>query len=111
MHKLIIFIFTALFSTLTLADPVWIDVRSIEEYQQDHIQGDLRIDFEKIVTEIKKAYPDKSQEIQLYCRSGRRAGIAMNALKESGYNNVLNAGGINEVRKLRVKNSSDDSHD
>jgi len=40
----------------------------------------------------------------LYCRSGRRSGLAMNTLKAMGYSRAENVGGIEQARKtLGVK--------
>ena len=102
MKKLLMFVIATLVSSLTLASPVWIDVRSAQEYAQDHISGDKQIPYEHIVPEVEKLFPDKDTEIHLYCRSGRRAGIAMSKLKAAGYHNVSNAGGIGDARKSRA---------
>ena len=89
------------FSTLSLADPTWIDVRSAFEHRLDSIDGDVRISHTEIVQEVSKRFPDKSTEIKLYCLSGGRAGKAMSALVQAGYNNISNAGGISDARKQR----------
>lgn len=83
------------------ADTVWIDVRSWLEHAADHIEGDIRISHDEIVKEVVRLFPDKSTEIRLYCRSGGRAGAAESALREAGYENVSNAGGIEDARKER----------
>ena len=88
-------------SSLSYADPVWLDVRSSAEHTIDNIEGDVRASHGEIVQGVTKMFPDKSTEIRLYCRSGKRAGIAMSALKEAGYTNVSNAGGIDDARKER----------
>ena len=103
MKKTIVFILTLCFASLAMAEPAWIDVRTVEEYQRDHIDGDVRISHEQIVTEVEKLFPDKTQKIHLYCRSGRRAGIAMAKLQEAGYTNVSNMGSIGDVKKVRNK--------
>lgn len=102
MKKPLLILLSFFFSTMAFANPIWVDVRSQEEYDQNHIEGDIRISHEQIVAEIMKQFPDKDTEIHLYCRSGRRAGIARSELIEAGYKNVSNAGGINEVRKSRA---------
>lgn len=102
MKRTLIFLATMLLSSAIFASPVWIDVRTAEEYAQDHISGDIQIPYERIVPEVSKLYPDKNTEIHLYCRSGRRAGVAMSRLKEAGYKNVSNAGGIGDARKDRA---------
>ena len=89
------------FSVSSWADPVWIDVRSAAEYQQDHIEGDILIPHSDIVAKVQALYPDKSTDIHLYCRSGGRAGKAKAALEAAGYTAVENAGGIGDARKYR----------
>lgn len=86
-----------------LANPVWIDVRTEQEYQADHIEGDAQIDYRVIVDGVSKAHPDKNTQIRLYCRSGRRAGIAKNLLEQAGYRDVQNIGSIGHARQLRAK--------
>jgi rhodanese-related sulfurtransferase len=39
--------------------------------------------------------PDKEAKIVVYCRSGRRSAEAAKVLKELGYKNVYDLGGIN----------------
>jgi phage shock protein E len=102
MKKILFFLLAMIFTSQAIAETVWIDVRSAEEYAQDHINGDIRISHEEIVPNVIKLVPDKNTEIQLYCKSGRRAGIAASNLKEAGFTNVSNAGGINDARKERA---------
>lgn len=82
-------------------DAVWLDVRSDTEYQQDHIAGDPRVDHTAVVSEVPSLIADKTTPIYLYCRSGRRAGIAKQALEEIGYTDVVNVGGIEDARRQR----------
>ena len=89
------------FSFASWAEPTWIDVRSPQEYQQDHIEGDILIPHQDIVAQVQALYPSKTTSINLYCRSGGRAGKAKTALEAAGYTNVKNVGGINDARKQR----------
>lgn len=91
----------ACFSPLSNADIAWIDVRSEAEHRIDSIAGDIRISHDEIVENVSDIFPDKNTEINLYCRSGGRAGKAMSALKDAGYTNVSNAGSIDDARKQR----------
>ena len=95
------FLMAMCFSSLSNASTVWIDVRSVIEHSIDNIEGDVRISDGDIVEEVSEILPDKSTEIRLYCRSGGRAGKAMSALRDAGYTNVSNVGGINDARKER----------
>ena len=83
------------------ADPVWVDVRSKFEHALDAIDGDMRVDYDNVVTAMQASYPDKTTEINLYCLSGGRAEWAKEALEEAGYTQVNNAGGIGDARRLR----------
>jgi phage shock protein E len=86
---------------LAAADPLWIDVRSPEEYQADHIVGDPNVTYDGIALKIESLAPSKDTEIVLYCRSGRRADVARMTLEGMGYTRVRNAGGIADARKER----------
>lgn len=82
-----------------LADPIWIDVRSAEEFQQGHLAGAHHIPHTDIARRIDEITQDKNAEIQLYCRSGRRSGLAEAELKKLGFRNVVNAGSFETLQK------------
>lgn len=77
---------------------MWIDVRTTEEFSSGHLDGALNMPHETIGREIAAAVPDKNAEIHLYCRSGRRAGIAKQTLEDMGYRNVTNEGGYEALK-------------
>ena len=52
---------------------VLLDVRSPEEFASGHLRGALNIPHDRIAEEIAAAVPDKTAQVILYCRSGRRA--------------------------------------
>lgn len=70
--------------------PIVIDVRTEAEWNAGHLDGALLIPFERIGAEISRVTTDKKAEIYLYCRSGRRTGIAVDTLKKAGYENLVN---------------------
>jgi phage shock protein E len=41
---------------------------------------------------------DKDALIYVYCRSGRRSGIAQTTLGEAGYTNVVNLGSLEDAQ-------------
>ena len=82
-------------------EPVWIDVRTVEEYSADHIDGDANIPLATIDANQFAATYGKDAEINLYCRSGNRAGQAKAILEAAGFTHVNNMGGIDDVRALR----------
>ena len=74
----------------TVAKPLVIDVRTEPEWKEGHLEGAIRIPYEKIGEEIGRVAPDKKAKIILYCRTGRRSGIALDTLKNLGYEGVTN---------------------
>jgi phage shock protein E len=101
VFRCITLIVTLILSSHCLAETIWIDVRSDLEHKIDSIEGDLRISYSDIVPKVQKLFPDKNAEINLYCRSGGRAGEAAKALENAGYTNVESIGGIEDARKHR----------
>jgi phage shock protein E len=83
------------------ADPVWIDVRTVEEYAADHIEGDANVPLAEMDAGKLAEQYGKDAEIVLYCRSGNRAGQAEALLEAAGFTNVSNGGGIADMRTLR----------
>jgi len=88
-------------SCASTPEPVWIDVRTVEEYSADHIDGDANIPLATIDAADFASRYDLDTEINLYCRSGNRAGQAKAILEAAGFTNVINQGGIDDVRGLR----------
>ena len=75
---------------------ILLDVRSPEEYASGYLQGALNIPHDRIGTEIAAVVPDKSAQVILYCRSGRRANTALEVMRAMGYTNVSNFGGLED---------------
>ncbi len=84
------------------APDFWIDVRSPEEYAQGHVSGAVNIPHEQIRAQIDSLTNDKEAEIYVYCRSGHRAGLAMNYLQSMGYSSVRNVGGLDDAIELEA---------
>ena len=80
---------------------VWIDVRTLDEYNEDHISNTEHIPHLEIATQISDLDLDKNTPIKLFCRSGVRAGLALTALEDLGYTNVETVGGIADAREVR----------
>lgn len=92
-------------STVVQAEPVYIDVRTVEEYAADHIEGDLNLPLAELDTAAIAERFGKDAELVLYCRTGNRSGQALEKLVAAGFTNVSNGGGIGDVRKLRAEAS------
>ena len=94
------FLMAFLFSSLVSSNEIIvIDVRSNEEVKTGIIQDAIHIEWTKINKEISMIDITKDQVIYLYCRSGNRSGKAADILKNIGYVNVINAGGIKDAAK------------
>ena len=85
------------------AQGVWIDVRSPEEFNEGHLQGAVNVPHEQIASQIARISPDKNAPVNLYCRSGRRAEVALQALQKLGYTRVTNHGGYQDLINRGVK--------
>lgn len=72
------------------------DVRTEEEYCENHIPDAINIPNETIGSGEIKELPDKDQLILVYCRSGNRSKQAAEKLTELGYTNIVEFGGIND---------------
>ncbi len=71
-------------------DAVLIDVRSVQEYREYHIDGAICIPHFEIQNRIEKEVTNKNTLIIIYCQSGLRSKIAMEILLKKGYQNVYN---------------------
>jgi len=77
---------------------IWIDVRTVAEYQQGYKAGAINIPHAVIGSRITEITSDKNTKIHLYCAAGARAGKAKAILERMGYSNVTNEGGLSDVR-------------
>ena len=83
----------------TNESPLVIDVRSIGEWNQGHLNQAIHIEWHRINKRIGLHTQDKEQAIVLYCRSGVRAEKAKTLLGRMGYHNVINAGEIQDAQQ------------
>lgn len=70
-----------------------LDVRTQEEYDQGHIPGAVCFPNEEITADMPVVF-DKDTEIIVYCRAGHRSAEALEKLRDMGYTNVSDLGGI-----------------
>jgi rhodanese-related sulfurtransferase len=62
---------------------VLLDVRTPEEFAAGHIAGAVNIPYDQVAAHLEEIPKDK--EVVLYCKSGRRAGVAAETLSANGY--------------------------
>ncbi|OMH25707.1 rhodanese-like domain-containing protein [Motiliproteus sp. MSK22-1] len=79
-----------------------IDVRTTEEYAQGHLADSLHIPYQQITSQLNNQGIRKDRQIVLYCRSGRRASVAEAALRQAGYSNIFNGGGLEPLLKEKL---------
>src|SRR3989449_3760657 len=70
-----------------------IDVRDPDEYRDGHIEGSTNISRGFLEFRVAGAVADPTTPVVLYCQTGVRSVLAAKALKELGYQNVINLGG------------------
>ena len=64
-----------------------IDVRTPEEYRENHIEGAVNIPVYEI-DNIKNEIIDQNKVILVYCKTGKRSKIVKQILIQNGYKNV-----------------------
>jgi phage shock protein E len=90
---------TPAFAAGDAAAPLIIDARTEAEWNEGHLDGAVLIPYDTIAQGITAVAPDKKTEIYLYCRTGRRSGIALETLKKAGYSNLTNLGSKENAAK------------
>jgi len=79
---------------------VLVDVRTIEEFNAQHLTNAINIPLSEIKDTLPRRVPDKSKVLLLHCRSGRRSGIAEQQLRALGYTNAFNIGPYEQAEKI-----------
>lgn len=73
-----------------------VDVRTPAEFKDGAYPGAVNIPLALLPLKIKELEP-RSTPIVLYCASGARSGQGMRFLKQNGFTDVLNAGGLDDM--------------
>lgn len=81
---------------------ILVDVRTVEEYKDGHIDGSINIPLGEISTILEKI-PDRNEILFVHCQSGIRSAKAVAYMVQQGYVNVKNIGGLNEYDGELVK--------
>ncbi|MUL03279.1 rhodanese-like domain-containing protein [Aliivibrio fischeri] len=76
-----------------------IDVRTPGEFDQGHLDGATNYPLNTVDKAFAKI--DKDTPIVVYCRSGARSGKAMSYLKQVGFKEVYNGGGLVEMQSTK----------
>jgi len=81
-------------------DPVVVDVREQDEWDEGHIPGAVHIPRGHLESRIERAAPDPSRRVLLYCSAGNRSAFAAKTLEEMGFEDVASlAGGFTDWKR------------
>lgn len=78
--------------------PVYVDVRTPEEYASGHVSGAILIPHDQMAARWQELEAYRDTPVVVYCRSGRRSDLALQVLKEKGFTNVENGGGLDDLQ-------------
>lgn len=73
-----------------------VDVRSPAEFKDGAYPGAINIPLHLLPVKMNELGP-KDAPIVLYCASGARSGQGMRFLKQNGFTDVVNAGGLDDM--------------
>ena len=79
------------------ADSVILDVRTVAEFGEGHLEGAVNYDVEDGTFAAQLATLDKNASYVLYCRSGRRSAIAADMMKSAGFAHVTDLGAMEDA--------------
>ena len=89
--------FTLIQNNQNNPDFVIIDVRTLEEFAEEHIENATNIDFYSETFRDMLNNLDKNKTYLIYCRVGGRSGSALDIMAELNFKEVYNIlGGINQ---------------
>jgi phage shock protein E len=90
---------TALTSDVATADVIYVDVRTTAEFDQGHVRDALHIPVEELEQRWAELAAYRDRPIVLYCRTGRRSGIALDLLRARGFTMLENGGSLGAMRQ------------
>lgn len=77
-----------------------VDVRTAEEFNGQRLTNAVNIPLDELKEKLPRTVPDKGRVLLLYCRSGRRSGLAEKRLHEMGYTNAFNIGSYTQAESI-----------
>ncbi|MDQ1246852.1 MAG: phage shock protein [Actinomycetota bacterium] len=84
-------------ASVNVAEATVIDVRTPSEYAAGHLEGAQNIDVESGAFAAQIGALPKDSAYIVYCRSGNRSAVAAAQMKDLGFTNVVDAGGLQEA--------------
>ena len=72
---------------------VLLDVRTTEEFESGRIKNSINIPHEILLSNIDLVSKYNDEQLVVYCRSGKRASLVIEALEKNGFTNVVDIEG------------------
>ncbi|MCL2521881.1 MAG: rhodanese-like domain-containing protein [Erysipelotrichales bacterium] len=79
---------------------VLIDVRDKSSYASGHLKNSINLPLETLVLNINKIIPNKLTRVFVYCDMGNKSRNAEYILRQQGYLNTYNLGGVRGYKDL-----------
>jgi phage shock protein E len=92
-------------SSVLAEGAVVIDVRTPSEFAGGHVADALNIDASSKDFESKVGALDKGKTYVVYCRTGSRAGAAVERMAALGFDDLLNGGAFGDLEAAGVPTS------
>jgi len=87
----------------TLDEPLLLDVRTAQEYNEGHLENALNIAWDEEDFRYHADKLDRTRPVLVYCQGGVRSAAATKALAQAGFRNVYELdGGIAEWQKAQL---------
>jgi len=81
-------------------EPVVVDVREQEEWDEGHIPGAVHVPRGHLESRIERLAPDTGRPVVVYCSAGNRSAFAAKTLAGLGYEDVVSlAGGFTDWKR------------
>jgi len=82
-----------------LAQVVFVDVRTPQEFAAGHVKGAINIPSDEMQSRWKELAQYRERPMVLYCRTGHRAGIALSVLEQHDFPQAINGGGLSGLEQ------------
>ncbi|MGE5086410.1 MAG: rhodanese-like domain-containing protein [Bacillota bacterium] len=87
-------------SSWAFAKDVLLDVRTPEEYSQEHVPQALNVDVKNSNFKQEIGKLSREDHYRIYCRTGKRSAQAISIMKEMGFKQMENLGGLEDAKKV-----------
>lgn len=72
---------------------VVLDVRTPKEFAEGHVPGAINISHDELEARLLELEADRDRDVVVYCRSGKRAGLALDMLEKAGFKRLYHLEG------------------